>query len=289
MPGVSGASDARANRSASLPRAAPAPMTTLGKRIVTALILAALVLATLFALPPKAAPTLFSLFLLVGLWEWSGFLRAGPAVRVIYVLAGIGLAAAVFTQADATAVERILQLTLLWWVAVAVWLYSRDIRYGAVTIVVAGYACLLGAWLALLVILSAVPAAWLFVWLATIIAAADIGAYFSGKRFGRHRLAPQLSPGKTLEGLAGGLLAASAVAVSGGFLLGLNLLSCALLGPALALVSVLGDLTVSAFKRNAGLKDTGWVLPGHGGVMDRIDSLVAAAPFFAVFLSFLRF
>lgn len=264
-------------------------MTTLTKRIITALVLAAVVLSVLFVFP--GAPTLvfFSLFLLIGLWEWSGFLGCGVLGRVLYLAGGVLIAAAAYLGSDARDVSLILRASLLWWLAVAVWLALRPIRYGRLLTACTGYFCLLPAWLALLVVFSEARGAWLFVWLAVIVAAADVGAYFTGKRFGQRRLAPQLSPGKTVEGVIGGLLGAATIAAVGGAVLGMNVLLSALLGPVLAAVSVVGDLTVSAFKRNAGLKDTGWVLPGHGGVMDRVDGLVAAAPFFAVILSFLRF
>ncbi len=112
--------------------------------------------------------------------------------------------------------------------------------------------------------------------------AADVGAYFAGRRFGRVKLAPAVSPGKTWEGVLGGLLAALLVAWCGSWLLGMSsglMLPVAL---SLALISVLGDLTVSLFKRNAGLKDSGSLFPGHGGVLDRVDGVSSAVPLFAL-------
>jgi phosphatidate cytidylyltransferase len=115
-----------------------------------------------------------------------------------------------------------------------------------------------------------------------IVWAADVGAYASGRLFGRVKLAPAVSPGKTWEGVSGGLLCAAFASWIAGHMLGTGIAVPALLGigAATALVSVVGDLTVSMFKRNVGLKDSGRILPGHGGVMDRIDSLTAAIPIF---------
>jgi phosphatidate cytidylyltransferase len=121
-----------------------------------------------------------------------------------------------------------------------------------------------------------------FVFTLACIAAADSGAYFAGRAFGKHKLAPELSSGKTREGAVGGLVAGLLVAgvlsvfnLSGG----LTLPSALLLGAVLALASVAGDLFISAFKRWALAKDTSHLIPGHGGVMDRFDALIFAAPF----------
>ncbi|MNE46814.1 Phosphatidate cytidylyltransferase [compost metagenome] len=116
---------------------------------------------------------------------------------------------------------------------------------------------------------------------------ADIGAYFSGKRFGRRKLAVQVSPGKSWEGLYGGLAASLALTLLVGLYRDWDAreLVVALLGAALVvLISVVGDLTESMFKRQSGIKDSSNLLPGHGGVLDRIDSLTAAVPMFAVLL-----
>jgi phosphatidate cytidylyltransferase len=116
--------------------------------------------------------------------------------------------------------------------------------------------------------------------LVLLIAAADIGAYFGGRRFGRHKLAPRVSPGKTWEGLAAGLLAALLVAAAMARLLDFPALPWLAVCLVVVLLSVVGDLLESMFKRRAGLKDSSALLPGHGGVLDRIDSLTAAGPAF---------
>jgi len=123
--------------------------------------------------------------------------------------------------------------------------------------------------------------------LVVAVAAADVGAYFSGRRWGRHKLAPDVSPGKTWEGLWGGLAAVMVVtavvwASMPKSYLHIRVETLLLMGLAVAGASVLGDLTVSMVKRASGLKDTGSILPGHGGLLDRIDSLAAAGPVFAL-------
>jgi phosphatidate cytidylyltransferase len=120
----------------------------------------------------------------------------------------------------------------------------------------------------------------LLLFLLVLTAAADVGAYFGGRHFGRRKLAPQVSPGKTWEGLMSGMLAASLAAAGGALLLDQPILPWFALCLAVALVSVVGDLVESMFKRRTGLKDSGHLLPGHGGVLDRIDSLTAAGPAF---------
>ena len=147
-----------------------------------------------------------------------------------------------------------------------------------------GIVALLPAWYAVQRLFADTNGSSMFLWVVAIVAAADIGAYFTGRSLGRTKLAPQISPGKTREGLLGGLVAAALVGAAGAQLFGLPPVPFLFAGAVIAMISVVGDLTVSAFKRTAGLKDSGWILPGHGGVMDRIDSLVAALPLFVLVL-----
>jgi phosphatidate cytidylyltransferase len=128
---------------------------------------------------------------------------------------------------------------------------------------------------------------WLILSVMVLVWAADIGAYFSGRAFGKRKLAPQVSPGKSWEGVYGGLAVSLAITLVVGINRGWGFgqLLLGLLGAALVVMSsVIGDLTESMFKRRAGIKDSSNLLPGHGGVLDRIDSLTAAIPVFAVLL-----
>jgi phosphatidate cytidylyltransferase len=126
---------------------------------------------------------------------------------------------------------------------------------------------------------------WILLYLLTLVWVADIGAYFSGRKFGKHKLAPGISPGKTWEGVVGGIILnlgwmLIVFAISNGW--GIALWQFLLIGLATSMISVIGDLYESILKREASVKDSGKLLPGHGGVLDRIDSLIAATPVFVV-------
>lgn len=223
-------------------------------------------------------------------WEWAhlaGF-NAQPA-RVAYAVLVVLLLAMLY-QLPALA-PWLLVAAVLWWGAATALVigYPRSRRFwgGAPGSLLIGLLILLPAWQALLILKQWPSGNWLIIAVMVLVWAADIGAYFSGKAFGRRKLAPAVSPGKSWEGLIGGLLASLAITLA----IGLNRdwsareLVLALLGAALVVsVSVIGDLTESMFKRSAGIKDSSQLLPGHGGVMDRIDSLTAAIPLFAVLL-----
>jgi phosphatidate cytidylyltransferase len=150
-------------------------------------------------------------------------------------------------------------------------------RYAAM---VAGLLVLVPAWLALVRLHAIAPNLMLF--LLLLVVAADVGAYFGGRTFGKHKLAPQVSPGKTWEGVYGGLIAGALLAVIGVFWFRMSIAPFIALCVVVVIASVIGDLTESLFKRHAGLKDSGSLLPGHGGVLDRIDSVTAAAPLFLI-------
>ncbi|HNH25091.1 MAG TPA: phosphatidate cytidylyltransferase, partial [Accumulibacter sp.] len=176
---------------------------------------------------------------------------------------------------------------LFWGLCVPLWLWRRWRLPGRLAGVLIGLMLLLPAWLALIQLRQAGPYALLAIMM--IVWLADTGAYFAGRRWGRHKLAPNISPGKTWEGAIGG---AVAVIVYG---FGLSLLYPEMLGMSswrlllvlvvITVVSVMGDLLESLLKRQAGLKDSSNILPGHGGVLDRIDSLTSTLPIVALFWS----
>jgi phosphatidate cytidylyltransferase len=125
----------------------------------------------------------------------------------------------------------------------------------------------------------------LIMFLFLMVWSADIGAYFVGKAFGKHKLLPNVSPGKTMEGFLGGVVMACILVTVAGLSMGWSVSQFYLVIPITILittVSVLGDLNESMFKRQAGIKDSGSILPGHGGILDRIDSLTATAPIYAL-------
>jgi len=261
-------------------------MTNLGQRIITAATLVVLLICVLFLAPVYIAQAFFALALVIAGWEWSGFLsKPEPARRVAYVLVFAVLAALVLAGVRAGVnLHLLLYLSVAWWLAVTVWLLAGSGRANLKLAAPAGLICLVPACYALFWLLDAAAGAGLFVWVVLIVAAADIGAYFTGRALGRSKLAPHISPGKTREGLYGGLCCAALAGGAGAWYWGLQVTGWTGIALVLGLVSVSGDLLISSFKRSAGLKDSGKILPGHGGVLDRIDGLHAALPFFVLAL-----
>jgi phosphatidate cytidylyltransferase len=253
----------------------------LRKRIITAVVLAALLLPTLLWLPAWVTVAVLTLLVLVGAWEWSAFVPLGNrANRLGYVLCvALLLWAAWRYSANPAGRELLLAAAVLWWVAALGWIVFAPHRVSSWSAAVAGILALVPSWLALSRLRLSPPhgAEWvlfalLLVWVA------DIGAFFFGRRYGRVRLAPDVSPGKTWEGVLGGIAVSALVAIAGS--LWFHVALSAFLPLCLTAVgfSIVGDLTESLLKRFAGVKDSGSVFPGHGGVMDRIDSITGAAP-----------
>jgi phosphatidate cytidylyltransferase len=259
----------------------------LNQRLVTASFLIAILLASLF-LPWGLFPVLIMFMLAVSAWEWGTLakLEAGYR-RIAYVAAILALfiLALVFYDQITGFALRIATLVFWFWILLIPLLIRypetqplfqhRDVIMGLGAIILLSTAC------GLLWLKAQENGAWLVLCLFAIVSLADSGAYFAGIRWGKHKLAPQISPGKTLEGLYGGLLANFAFAIV--LLFGLNMdpehsfvIVFAIL--LTSLVSVEGDLLESAIKRAQGVKDSGTFLPGHGGVLDRIDGVCAATP-----------
>lgn len=249
-------------------------------RIITAIFLGAAVTGTVLFLPTPAAAAVLGVLWLAGAWEWGGLARFGSAQRALYVAVVAACMAGLFVIGSAVE-STTLAVALVWWALALLALLSYPHRFAMTTVVLAGFAVLLPSWLLLAQVHALQPLGrGLTMTVLVIVWAADVGAYFVGRLFGRVKLAPAVSPGKTWEGVSGGVLFAGLAAWAAAWLLGLPPGAMIAVGIATALISVVGDLTVSMFKRNVGLKDTGALLPGHGGVMDRIDSLTAAVPVF---------
>ena len=259
----------------------------LKNRVVTGVCLALAAAAGIYWLPAPWLAAVFALVAGLAAWEWAGCIGLGTAWRrLLYVgLAGVALAVAYGSA-----------MVRGWapWVGLAVWagaiaailaypagrrLWRRQWVLAALGIAVIG--C---AWTGALVVRGQAQGAHWLIWLFLLVALADVGAYFSGRAWGRRKLAPALSPGKTWEGVAGG--AALSALVGGGALVPWGRLDWFWVGATLLLIAVgvFGDLLESLLKREAGVKDSGALLPGHGGVLDRIDSALAALPVFALLL-----
>ena len=255
-------------------------------RVVTAIIMVAVGLAALFLAPPPLFAALAAV-LLLGLGGWEAGRMAGleqSRQAPVFAAVLLGLGTAVFLLAGAEISRWLLLLGALGWLCLLCWLArpqaGQDLR--ALKLLLLG-AVLLAAWLALVILQQGSP--WLVVMPVVVIAAADIGAYFTGRSIGGPKLAPAISPGKTISGAVGGVLAAAAVAAGAAVALPqapFALLPAAMIGTLLAVLSIGGDLSISLLKRQQGLKDTSAIFPGHGGVLDRFDSLGAALPFFAL-------
>ena len=263
----------------------------LQRRTLTASVLAPLAIAGVLLLPTPHFAMLFGLVLLIAAWEWSALAGIGAfAGRGAFV---VTTASALFLLWQGMAgqwVPSVLALLTLWWFGLAVYLFRiREIETSegfAPWLLASAVPVLLGSWLAIVYLHgSSESGPKLVLFLLILIWTADIAAYFAGRRWGTTKLAPVLSPGKTWAGvsgaLAGAVLAGLVLAWALGFSsapAGVAVILCV----ATAFISVVGDLYESLIKRRRGVKDSGGLLPGHGGMLDRIDSLMAAAPVFTL-------
>ena len=266
-------------------------------RVITAVFLFAAFLSAVFYLPPLGWSLFAASVATIAAWEWGALMRFGRAKRLLLGVAflglcllldvlfpqALGLAAGFDEAAWPLALWFYLPAVLFWCGLVPFWLARRWPLPAGLPGLLVGVVVILPTWLALVQLRQlgapALLAIMALVWLA------DIAAYFSGRRFGRHKLAPQISPGKTWEGAAGAVVAVLAygLALSSKMppALGARLVLLGAVMVGLTAISIVGDLFESHLKRQAGLKDSSNILPGHGGVLDRIDSLTSTLPLVA--------
>lgn len=270
-------------------------------RLLTAAVLIPLVIAALFLLPLHYFAIVMVLLCTLGAWEWAQFTRFNSAAqrRSFALVSGLFFAFIAFLpvsiKGEVFAIS--LFLSAIWWIGALVmvkrypasaegWRNSTALKilFGALTLT----PFLMG----MLVLreqnygINSYDGAILLLYVMVLVWSTDSGAYAAGRLLGKHKLLPNVSPGKTVEGLIGGLISAAIVAVIFNYIAPLQYSVVALVVSSLiaVLVSVLGDLAESMFKRVAKIKDSSQLIPGHGGILDRIDSLTAAIPVFAFIL-----
>jgi phosphatidate cytidylyltransferase len=277
----------------------------LATRVITAVVAMAVLLVMVFLVPPAGWAAFMLAVALVSSWEWSRIAALAPAAAYAFlaVSAATGIALWLFYVRGAPSAFGQLAfvafgIAALFWIVVAPFWLVRHLRPGPAARAVAGWIVIWPTWIACVVLREAGP--WILLAVAAVVWVADIAAYFAGRRFGRRKLAPRISPGKSWEGVYGAL---AGVAVYG---IVLATVAHGQAGPltevfragagvpaivamlALALLSVVGDLFESWMKRGAGMKDSSALLPGHGGMLDRIDALTATLPVAALALGFLH-
>ncbi|MCL4471585.1 MAG: phosphatidate cytidylyltransferase [Gammaproteobacteria bacterium] len=258
-------------------------------RILTALLLLPLFLAALFFLPDDNWALLMLGIILIGAYEWSNIAAYSRFQSRLYIFLTLLIGLAFLMTASRSAAIFLYGIAFLFWaILVPLWLRNQWRTRQRPIMALTGWAVLLPTWLALVELRAIGPG--LLLGLMAAVWIADSAAYFAGRKFGRHKLAPAISPGKTWEGVAGaffgvtlygvawGVGNGSAEPFSSGLMWGMLLLWL------LTIFGILGDLFESWMKRVAGLKDSGRLLPGHGGVLDRIDALTAAMPVAAIAL-----
>lgn len=270
----------------------------LRQRVITAVGMAGLFLAAVLLLPLIALAAAFALVVVLGAWEWARLAGwQATAARLLFaaILAGMLLFLFFYVELGneprREQIQPLLGVACLWWSFSLLWVKSYPasaaLWHSRVMRSLMGLLILSSAWLAAVYLLTLPRGGLLMVALVLVVAATDIGAYFAGTRFGRHKLAERVSPAKTWEGFWGGMACAIALALVLWWVIPARMAHVSLAAVVAvvlmtALASVLGDLTVSMVKRESGVKDSGSLLPGHGGLLDRLDSLCSAAPVFAL-------
>jgi len=268
-------------------------------RVIAALIMAPIAIAAILLLPTPWLVALVALIFLIGLWEWFALAEIDDTLsRTVLLVANLLLMVLLVWASNGSLV--LFQIVSLvgvgWWCLALLWLrffnFASDHEtYARVFKLAAGTLAVVPAWCALALIHAGEPSGnrWLLAALA-VVWAADTGAYFAGRRFGgrlfgNRKLAPRISPNKTFEGLFGGLIGAVAAGLGFAAIAGTSLAQApavAAVALVAALFSVIGDLFESLLKRHVGAKDSSQLIPGHGGVLDRLDGVLAALPVFAL-------
>jgi phosphatidate cytidylyltransferase len=274
-------------------------------RLLAALVMTPLAIAAIVLLPTPWMMALAAVIFLGGLWEWYDLAEIEDTLaRTVLLVANLGLMVAlVWASRGDEGMSYVLfklatVLGVLWWLLALLWLRNFNFAsdhdgHARMFKLAAGALAVIPAWCALAWIHASDPNGhrWLLTALA-IVWAADTGAYFTGRRFGKRKLSPRVSPNKTVEGLAGGWVAGVVVGVLLALVAGAEaaqLPAVALVATATVLFSVVGDLFESMLKRHVGVKDSGHLIPGHGGLLDRLDGVLAALPAFALGKALLGF
>jgi phosphatidate cytidylyltransferase len=264
----------------------------LKQRVITSMVLAALIVGILLGAPPWAFAGFVLVATAVAAWEWADLCHTKSRTgRLLYsallIIAGCAVAWRLYTH-QWFALQQILLPACVWWLLALLWIKSYPLSADLWQTVwmrqLMGFVVLIPCALSLIYLRFLPDGSWLVAILVCLVAAADIGAYFAGRAFGRHKLAPLVSPGKSWEGVIGGAFAVSLFGLGMALWRDLDLLTTLAIVLPVGFVSVIGDLLESMLKRHRGVKDSGQILPGHGGVLDRIDGLVAAAPVFTLAL-----
>jgi phosphatidate cytidylyltransferase len=271
----------------------------LNQRTITGLVLAPIGIAAVLFLPTWALAAFTSITVLVAMWEWtrmSGFtsrpVRSAVVALVALVLAGLWL------LRDNAAIWYVIVAGCIWWLVALAWL--RNFSFGAAPTrenasikLAAGLLATLAAWVALTKLHGDVRGGPGWTLLAMmLVSVADTAAYFTGRRYGKAKLCPQISPNKTFAGVYGALASGAILSAIGGWLLdvrGLAWVALIVLALVTVIASIIGDLFESLVKRQAGVKDSGTLFPGHGGMFDRLDGMFAALPVFALGKALLDF
>jgi len=259
----------------------------LKQRLLTAIILIPLIVWVL-SLSSLINASVLSIFVVLGAWEWAGLCGWHTwKTRILYATLVCLMLLMAYGFRQQPSMMSVLFVVSLWWLLAGLWLWRYQQGYEMISAspflkAVLGFIVLLSTFLALLHLHERYGGQWVM-FLLVLIWAADSGAYFMGKCCGKRKLADKISPGKTWEGVLGALLMSSVVSFSYALFKSMSfmtLLLFMLLCFLTVIVSILGDLLESVFKRQAGIKDSSQILPGHGGILDRIDSLTSAAPIF---------